>query len=209
MKETLIVFGGSGFVGKALCQEALKQNIKVISISKHGKPKSDAIWLTHPHMTWLKIDITRDDSWKKYLDYSVVCVNLIGILFENKRKGLTYDKMIVQTNHLISTEASRKNIPVIFLSAKGGPCGYVEAKKKAEQELLTKRHPTTIIRSGLIVSKKPPFRYAQGMVIKLGEKVPLIKKEAQKVYPTSLSTLVHQIINEARQPSYKIIEDIR
>ncbi len=209
MTQTLVVFGGSGFLGKALCKEAIKQNIKVISISKHGQPKDKEPWMSHHQMTWLKMDIFRDDSWKKILDSSVVCVNLIGILFENKRKGLTYEKMIVRSNHLLSTETARKNIPYMFISAKGGPCGYVEAKKEAEKELFSKRNQITIIRSGLLVSKKHPLRYAQGTAIKLGTKIPLIKKEAIKVYPTSLDSLVHCIINESRNPSHKIIEDIR
>lgn len=209
MTQTLVVFGGSGFVGRALCKEAIKQNMTVISISKHGEPKDKQPWMGHHQMTWLKMDVFRDDSWKKILDSSVVCVNLIGILFENKRKGLTYEKMIVRANHLISSEAHIKNMPYIFMSAKGGPCGYVEAKKEAEKELLTKRNPIIIIRSGLVVSKKYPLRYAQGMAIKLGTNLPLIKSTANKVYPTSLDSLVHRIINEAREPSHKIIEDIR
>ena len=209
MKQKIVVFGGSGFVGQALCQEAIKQNIEVISISKNGKPKKTELWMSHPSMTWLAIDIFRDDSWKKYFDSKTPCVNLIGILFENKRKGLTYEKMIVRSNSLISNEARIKNAPYIFLSAKGGPSGYVKAKQQAENELIEKEIKSVIIRSGLIVSKKSPWRYAQGLGIKVGAKLPLIKKEAVKVYPTSLNHLVHHIINEARQPSYKIIEDIR
>ena len=209
MTQTLVVFGGSGFVGRALCKEAIKQNMTVISISKHGEPKDKQPWMGHHQMTWLKMDVFRDDSWKKLLDSSVVCVNLIGILFENKRKGLTYEKMIVRANRLIISDTARKNIPYIFLSAKGGPKGYVNAKKEAEKDILEKRNPSTIIRSGLIVDHKFSFRYAQGLAVRLGNKLPLISEEANKVYPTSLDHLVHTILNEARNPQYKIIEDIR
>ncbi|MEG0285881.1 MAG: NAD-dependent epimerase/dehydratase family protein [Vagococcus sp.] len=209
MMIQLVVFGGSGFVGQALCQEAIKQNIPVISISKHGQPKKSDLWMSHPLITWVKMDIFRDDSWKKYLTDSTVCINLIGILFENKRKGLTYEKMIVRANRLIISDTARKNIPYIFLSAKGGPKGYVNAKKEAEKYILEKRNPSTIIRSGLIVDHKFSFRYAQGLAVRLGNKLPLISEEANKVYPTSLNHLVHTILNEARNPQYKIIEDIR
>lgn len=209
MKQRIIVFGGSGFVGQALCQEALKQDFTVISISKHGKPQADALWMTDHRISWITMDIFKDDSWKKYLDSKTVCVNLIGILFENKKKGLTYEKMIIRSNHLIATEAEKKEAPYIFLSAKGGPTGYVSAKQAAEKELLSKKMKAIIIRSGLIVSKKHPLRYLQGMAIKLGNKLPVIDTEAAKVYPTELDHLVHQILNDARQPRAKIIEDIR
>lgn len=208
MTQHLVIFGGSGFVGTELCKEAIKQGFSVISISRHGAPKKKEIWMSDHLITWIALDIFKDDSWKKHLDSSTVCVNLIGILFESKKKGLTYKKMIIQANHLISSETTKKAIPYIFLSAKGGPSGYVAAKKEAETELLKNKHSTTIIRSGIVVSKKYPFRYAQGLAIKVGSKLPLISQQAKKVYPTSLDHLVHTILNEARNPQYKIIEDI-
>lgn len=209
MTQTIVIFGGSGFVGQALCQEAIKQNISVVSISKHGKPKKDALWMTHPLMTWVTADIFTEDSWKKYLDTATSCVNLIGILLENRKKGLTYDKMIVQANQLLSNTAEEKNCPYLFLSAKGGPSGYVAAKQQAESYLLNKKNPTIIIRSGLIVTKKSPLRYSQGLAIKFATHLPFIKDFAVKVYPTSLDCLVHTMLNEIRQPTHKIIDDLK
>lgn len=209
MTQPIVIFGGSGFIGKALCQEAIKQNIPVISISKHGQPQNDELWMTHPLMTWISADIFKEDSWKIYLDEAAACVNLIGILLENKRKGLTYDKMIVQANLLLSNASENKNCPYLFLSAKGGPSGYVAAKQQAEADLLNKKNPTIIIRSGLVVTKKSPIRYSQGLAIKLAAHLPFIKNFANKVYPTYLDCLVHIMLNEIREPSHKIIDDIR
>ncbi|MEG0254848.1 NAD-dependent epimerase/dehydratase family protein [Vagococcus sp.] len=209
MTQSIIVFGGSGFIGQAVCKEAIKRNISVISISKHGKPKTDELWLSHHLITWLAIDIFQDDSWEKYLTPGVTCINLIGILFEQKKKGLTYDKMIVLSNHLISEKAEINQTPYIFLSAKAGPCGYIKAKKKAETELLKRKNPTIIIRSGLVTTKRRPFVYTQGMMIKTASHLPFVKRTAEKIYPTPLKTLVAVILNEAITPSFKIIEDIR
>lgn len=209
MKQTIVVFGGSGFIGQAVCQEALKRNITVISISKNGKPKTGEQWLSHPLMTWFAIDIFQDDTWKKYLSSEVACINLIGILFENKKKGVTYDKMIVLSNHLISQESERKGTPYLFLSAKAGPYGYLEAKKQAEKELLKRKIPTIIIRSGLVTTKEKPFVYTQGLMIKVASHFPFTKKVANKIYPTPLKILVAAILKEISLPSFKIIEDIR
>lgn len=208
MAATLIIFGGSGFIGQALCKEALNRHMSVVSISKHGKPKSNDKWMSNPLITWCAIDVFKDDSWKYYLSSDTCCINLIGILFENKKKGLTYDKMIVEANRLISTEAEKKNCPYLFLSAKGGPCGYVKAKKAAEESLFDKNNPTIIIRSGLVTTKERPFAYIQGLLIKGATYVPLLKSIVKTVYPTSLNSLVHQILNEISEPSYKLISDI-
>ncbi len=209
MRRTLIVFGGSGFIGKALCEEALKRNFSVISISKHGKPHVEKSWMAHPSMTWYAIDIFKDNSWKKLLSTETLCINLIGILFENKQKGLTYDKMIITANHLISSEAEKKNCPYLFLSAKGGPRGYITAKKKAEDDLFSKRNPTIIIRSGIVTSKTRPLTYAQGLLIKIGSHIPVINSVATAIYPTPLIVLIQTILNEMSDPSHKLITDIR
>lgn len=208
MAATLIVFGGSGFIGQALCKEALNRHMSVVSISKHGKPKTNDKWMSNPLITWCAIDIFKDDSWKNYLSSDARCINLIGILFENKNKGLTYDKMIIEANQLISAEAEKKNCPYLFLSAKGGPCDYVKAKKAAEESLFNKNNPTIIIRSGLVTTKNRPFTYTQGLLIKGATHIPIVKSIAKTVYPTSLKRLVHRILNEVTEPSHKLISDI-
>ncbi|HCM89539.1 MULTISPECIES: hypothetical protein [Vagococcus] len=209
MRAPLIIFGGSGFIGQGVCQEAINREIPVISISKHGKPTEAELWMSSPLITWLSIDIFKDDSWKNYISSETSCINLIGIFFENKKKGLTYEKLIVQANHLISEEAQFKHAPYLFLSAKVGPFGYIEAKRKAEAELFQKNNPTIIIRSGLVTTKKRPFVYTQGVVIKVAAHLPFIKKTATKAFPVPLKKLAVTIVNESFNSSHKIIEDIR
>ncbi|MGX7023945.1 NAD-dependent epimerase/dehydratase family protein [Vagococcus hydrophili] len=209
MKPTFVVFGGSGFIGQAVCQEVINRNLPVVSISKHGKPREEELWMSSPLITWLSIDIFKDNSWKQYISDKTCCINLIGIFFENRKKGLTYDKMILLANQLISDEAEEKQAPYLFLSAKAGPCGYIEAKKKAEADLFMKKNQTIIIRSGLVTTKKRPFVYTQGVAIKISTHLPIIKRTANKVYPVPLKHLVTTIINESLAPSHKIIEDIR
>lgn len=209
MKAPIIIFGGSGFIGQAACQEAINRQLPVISISKHGKPKKEELWMSSPLINWLSIDIFKDDSWKNYISSKTPCINLIGLFFENKKRGLTYEKIIVQASHLISEEAQLKQAPYLFLSAKTGPCGYIEAKKKVEADLFQKTNPTIIIRSGLVTTKQRPFVYTQGVVIKAATHLPLIKKTATKVFPVPLKKLAVTIINESIHPSHKIIEDIR
>ena len=48
MKAPIIIFGGSGFIGQAACQEAINRQLPVISISKHGKPKKEELWMSSP-----------------------------------------------------------------------------------------------------------------------------------------------------------------
>ena len=209
MKQPILIFGGSGFIGQALCKEAIQRNIPVISISKHGKPKGHDLWMTHPLLTWVTMDIFRESEWRDYVKNCRCCINLIGILFEQPKKGLTYDKMIVQSNRLIAQEAEQHRKNYLFLSAKGGPSGYVRVKKQAEEEVMTLTTTTIIIRSGLVVTKRQPMTYLQGVGIKGLTHCPLLKKQANKVYPTPLKVLVSCILNTMEQPTSLLVSDIR
>ena len=41
---SLVVFGGNGFVGSRICEEAVKTGLAVVSISRSGGPKQNAAW---------------------------------------------------------------------------------------------------------------------------------------------------------------------
>lgn len=209
MAQPIIIFGGSGFIGQAVCYEAIKRQIPVISISKHGKPRQTKPWMSHPLMTWKAIDIFSTDSWHIDIANSIGCINLIGILVENKRHGITYQKMIVNTNEQISSVADTYHKPYVFLSAKVGPPSYTAAKKQAEREAMTKKNTVTIIRSGLVTTKKAPIKYAQGIIIKAATHCPVTQSIAEKAYPVSINTLAPVIINSIHHKKSTLITDIR
>ncbi len=193
MTQTIVIFGGSGFIGRKVCQKALKHSYHVISISRGGQPKTHKEWMDHPNMTWKSYDVLEDTSWQKDLLDVDYCLNLIGIFFESASQ--TYDDMIVNTNHLISQWAKEKQIPYLFLSAKLGPIGYIKAKKQAEQEALTRGSDITIIRSGLVVDDNWGLKKRQGQIIQFGYQFPLFKCLLSQVYPVPVDKLANVIIS--------------
>ena len=48
----LLVFGGNGYVGTRVCQEALKTGLSVVSISRGGRPPVQADWV--PQVEWVQ-----------------------------------------------------------------------------------------------------------------------------------------------------------
>lgn len=49
----LVVFGGNGFVGSRVCQEALKTGLAVISVNRSGAPKQGGAWVNE--VQWVKV----------------------------------------------------------------------------------------------------------------------------------------------------------
>lgn len=55
---TLLVFGGNGFVGTRICEEALKTGLAVVSISRSGAPKQNAAWTNE--VEWVQVPYPLD-----------------------------------------------------------------------------------------------------------------------------------------------------
>ena len=49
----LLVFGGSGFVGTRVCEEALKTGLAVVSVNRSGPPKLSADWVSS--IEWIQV----------------------------------------------------------------------------------------------------------------------------------------------------------
>lgn len=86
--QKLVVFGGNGFLGKRICQQAVLNGIQVIGLSRSGKsPKpvnrNDSHWIKE--VSWQSADIFNPDSYVNHLkNGSPDVVHSIGILLENE-----------------------------------------------------------------------------------------------------------------------------
>ena len=101
----LFVVGGSGFVGRAICERAVKMPKEIIgtvqSFSRRGVPESatmensNNIWLNNERMEWTALSVTKDnhdnsnlktaieESVAKGEKFAVLCS--VGALFENEK----------------------------------------------------------------------------------------------------------------------------
>ena len=52
----LLIFGGSGFVGSRVCEEALKTGLPVVSVNRSGAPKLSADWVSN--VEWIQVQHT-------------------------------------------------------------------------------------------------------------------------------------------------------
>ncbi|KAH3668086.1 hypothetical protein OGAPHI_001840 [Ogataea philodendri] len=91
----LIVFGGSGFLGKRICQNAVGRGLDVVSVTSSGsKPRQ-----LGPHekwadkVEWTKGDVFKPHTYKHLLPDASGVVHSMGILLENQNY-----KKVVQSN---------------------------------------------------------------------------------------------------------------
>ena len=49
----VLVFGGNGFVGSRVCEEALKTGLEVVSVNRSGAPRHRAPWVDQ--VSWVQV----------------------------------------------------------------------------------------------------------------------------------------------------------
>lgn len=80
----VVVFGGSGFVGSKVCQQAIEMGVNVTSISRSGRPRhlDDAKWADE--VEWIRSDGTKSDGqWKATLDGACGVISTLGAFGSN------------------------------------------------------------------------------------------------------------------------------
>lgn len=87
MVSKLLVFGGNGFLGKRICQEAVTNGFQVLSLSRSGrapKPQSsqDRHWIGE--VQWEAADVFDPSTYNRYLQDATGVVHSLGILLEDE-----------------------------------------------------------------------------------------------------------------------------
>ncbi|KAK9795226.1 hypothetical protein WJX73_006446 [Symbiochloris irregularis] len=133
----LVVFGGNGFVGSRVCQEALKTGLAVISINRSGAPTQGGSWVND--VQWVKADVFSPESWKPQLQGAIGVVSCLGAFGSNE---FMY-KMCGESNISVFTEAAKAGVPrAAFISVHDYNVpswvlsGYFQGKRSAEQALI-------------------------------------------------------------------------
>lgn len=134
--QKIVVFGGNGYVGRRVCEHALKMNAQVISVSRSGKPSFGAI--EHPNMSYESADIFKPDEYRQFLTGATGAVSCVGAFGSNSyMQAINGD-----ANILAVKEAKACKVPnFTYLSSapstmpKSFLRGYYEGKVRTEEAL--------------------------------------------------------------------------
>lgn len=154
--ERVVVLGGSGFVGSAICKAAVSKGIEVISLSRSGRPTYPNSWVDQ--VNWVTGDVFYV-NWDEVLAGATAVVSTLG--------GFGSEEQMLRINgeaNVVSVNAAKDygipkfilisvhdyNLPSFILST-----GYFTGKRKAEAEVLSK-YPNSgvVLRPGFIYGKR-------------------------------------------------------
>ncbi|XP_021887208.1 uncharacterized protein At1g32220, chloroplastic isoform X2 [Carica papaya] len=154
--ERVVVLGGSGFVGSAICKAAVSKGIEVTSLSRSGRPTYPGSWVDQ--VTWIPGDVFYV-NWDEVLGGATAVVSTIGGFGnEEQMKRINGEANVVAVNaakdfgipKFILISVHDYNLPSFLLSS-----GYFTGKRKAESEVLSK-YPNSgvVLRPGFIYGKR-------------------------------------------------------
>ena len=157
--KNCLIFGGSGQIGRNLIRKLTKNNYKVTVVTRNIHQKSYII-KTQANAGYIDVvesSIFEENKIRKVFERAEICINLIGILFE-QRKGNTFKNIHTIFPAILAKLCKEYNLKhFVHLSALGIndaiDSDYAISKLEGEKEILKNFPLATILRPSLVFSQ--------------------------------------------------------
>ena len=156
--KNCLIFGGSGQIGRFLIRKLTKNNYRVTVVTRNIHQKGYII-KSQGNQGWIDIkeaNIFDETKIRKLFENTDVCINLIGILFE-QRKGNTFNNIHNIFPSFLAKLCKEYNLKhFIHISALGIneaiDSNYAKSKLEGEKNILNNFPLATILRPSLVFS---------------------------------------------------------
>lgn len=213
--STLLVVGGSGFIGRDVCRFAVRDGHEVRSVSRSGRPDVDEEWVEA--VSWTSADLFRPNAWRDRLDGVDAVVHSVGTLTESPTEGVTFERVNGDACVLAALEAERAGVDAfVFLSAAAKPPGvrnaYLTAKRRAEASIADLDLDTVVLRPGPVYGEgQPHLPDVADRVLRFAASAPPIASRLGESRPLAVGTVARAAYRAALDPGERLLDvsDIR
>ena len=134
----VVVAGGTGFIGRALCRSLSRKSHQVTVLTTHGRAASQVFGSSATAVEWNGRD---GGAWEASLEGADAVINLAGApiadgRWTNARKRLLTESRVDLTKRLVQAVSQRSAKPRVLISASG--IGYYGA---SDDRVLTEAAP--------------------------------------------------------------------
>ena len=203
--KNCLIFGASGQVGRHLLRKLTKNNYKVTAVTRNLHQKGYLL-KTQASAGWIdcvESNIFDEEKLKELISKSDICINLVGILYEDKSVN-TFENIHVKFPSLISKICKDQNVrQFIHLSALGidSAKNSIYAKSKIEGEISIKNNfpLATFLRPSVVYSVDDNFTTSFMNLLSKLPIFPLYYNGETKFVPISaddLSEIILKVVND-------------
>jgi len=197
--KNILVFGGSGQIGRHLIRRLTKNNHLVTVVTRNLHQKG-AILKTQGNPGYLEVleaNIFDEEQLNKLFENKDVCINLIGILYEKGRN--TFKNIHDNFPTIISKICSKKKLKqFIHISAlgieKAQDSNYAISKLNGEKNILNNFSKSTILRPSLVYSVDDNFTTNMMSLLSILPFFPLYYEGKTKFTPIHVSEMADIIL---------------
>ena len=202
--KNCLIFGGSGQIGRNLIRKLTKNGFKVTVVTRNIHQKSYII-KTQANAGYIDIaeaNIFEEKKIRELFKKADICINLVGILFEEK-KGNTFKNIHTIFPSLLAKLSKEYNLKhFIHLSALGVNEAknslYAQSKLEGENNILKNFPLATILRPSVVYSVDDNFTTNFMTLLNRLPVFPLYyagKTNFQPIHCSDLTDTIHHVIS--------------
>jgi uncharacterized protein YbjT (DUF2867 family) len=203
--KNCLIFGGSGQIGRNLIRKLTKNNYRVTVVTRNIHQKSYII-KTQANAGYIDIveaNIFDEKKIREIFKKADICINLIGILFEEK-KGSTFNNIHSVFPSLLAKLSKEYNLKhFIHLSALGindaKDSKYAKSKLEGESNILKNFPLATILRPSVVYSVDDNFTTNFMTLLNRMPFFPLYyqgKTKFSPIHASDLTDTIHYVISK-------------
>ncbi|MDJ1304781.1 MAG: complex I NDUFA9 subunit family protein [Candidatus Midichloria sp.] len=196
----VVIFGGSGFVGRYVIRRLAKTNAKIIVVGRSASFRQDlSLMCSIGQISFQKVP-NLEMEWQQLLAGSTHVINLIGILFQTKKE--TFQSVHIELAEKIAHFARLNNVSrlvhISALTCKTSKSDYSMSKISGERAVLNEFPEAVILRPSVIFGPEDRFLNLFAKIIRYSFFVPMVvlgKTKFQPIYVDDVAAAIEKCCN--------------
>ncbi|CAK6537791.1 MAG: DUF2867 domain-containing protein [Candidatus Midichloria mitochondrii] len=196
----VVIFGGSGFVGRYVIRRLAKTNAKIIVVGRSASFRQDlSLMCSVGQVSFQKVPNLKME-WQELLAGSTHVINLIGILFQTKKE--TFQSVHIELAEKIAHFARLNNVSrlvhISALTCKTSKSDYSMSKISGESAVLNEFPEAVILRPSVIFGSEDRFLNLFAKIIRYSFFVPMVvlgKTKFQPIYVDDVAASIEKCCN--------------
>ncbi len=199
-RDTVVIFGGTGFLGQYVVRELAKTGAKIRLVSRDGETQKNKylrICGAAGQIGFWRADVTRRSEVEKAMADATHVINLVGLLYE--KKNYSFTKVHKESAGFIAQCAMQHAVKrLVHVSALGCDQNlesqYARTKAAGEVEVQRAFHDAIIIRPSVIFGHEDKCINMFASMSKFMPFLPLIGGGGTKIQPVYVGDVAKAIV---------------